>query len=99
MWEAHVSTMKVLIVAKKASIADNFRQTSKIYDKNEKGGLRSPSTSTTSICQYAEYDRSSCCIHYMAGYTAFQLLKRYKKKLLTLQYNKNEKCLFRSLRE
>ena len=38
-------------------------------------------------------------VHYMAGYTAFQLLKRYKKKLLTLQYNKNEKCLFRSLRE
>ena len=25
-------------------IADNFRQTSKIYDKNEKGGLSSPST-------------------------------------------------------
>ena len=50
----------VSAVTKKASAVtlQIIWQTSKIDDKNEKGGLSSPSTSTTSICQYAEYDRS-----------------------------------------
>ena len=38
-------------------------------------------------------------VHYMAGYTAFQLLKRYKKKSSHPAVQQSEKCLFQSLRD
>ena len=82
MWEAHVSTMKVSAVAKKASsitlqiILDRLL---KFMIKMKKEDLvphqqaQPPSVSTLNMI-----DRN--VVHYMAGYTAFQLLKRYKKK-------------------